>query len=209
MSVNNSYTKMKKKYELSEKNSTVIKCVLVGDTGVGKTSLAARITSRKFKDEYIPTIFDNYAATVLLDQKPFHLSLFDTAGKEDYEKLRVISYLNCNVFLICFSAVDRDSLANVEKRWVPEIRHYLPNTPYILVCCKTDLRGTQNVDGVKSFSEVSSNEASDVTDRCGASCYAECSSQTTDGISNVIQGTIETVLKFENSERSCCKCTII
>lgn len=61
MSSNQKYKKMKKKYDFRDKRSSCIKCVLVGDAGVGKTNLAARLSSRKFKDEYIPTIFDNYA----------------------------------------------------------------------------------------------------------------------------------------------------
>lgn len=61
MSKNHKYEKMKKKYEFRDKRSSCIKCVLVGDAGVGKSSLAARLSSRKFKDEYIPTVFDNYA----------------------------------------------------------------------------------------------------------------------------------------------------
>ena len=52
---------MKKKYDLCEKRSTCIKCVLVGDSGVGKSNVAARMSSRNFKEEYQPTLFDNYA----------------------------------------------------------------------------------------------------------------------------------------------------
>lgn len=50
---------MRKKYSLVDKSS--LKCVLVGDTTVGKSSIAARLTSRKFKKDYFPTIFDNFA----------------------------------------------------------------------------------------------------------------------------------------------------
>lgn len=61
MSSNQRYEKMKKKYEFRDKRGSCIKCVLVGDEGVGKSNLASRLSSRKFKEEYIPTVFDNYA----------------------------------------------------------------------------------------------------------------------------------------------------
>ncbi|XP_045180932.2 cdc42 homolog [Mercenaria mercenaria] len=212
MSSNKKYEKMKKKYSFRDKRSSCIKCVLVGDEGVGKSNLAARLSSRKFKDEYIPTIFDNYAATVMLDQKPFHFSLFDTAGKEDYDRLRVISYMNCDVFLICYSVISRESLGSVESHWVPEIKHYLPKTPYILVGTQTDTRSMQSLNGVNSTPEVSFKEAAEVANRCGASSCVECSSLTSDGISDVIRETIETVQKAvdcRSSSGRCCHCTLI
>lgn len=203
---------MKKKYEFRETESSCIKCVIVGDEGVGKSCLAARLSSRKFKDEYIPTIFDNYAATVMLDQKPFHFSLFDTAGKEDYDRLRVISYMNCDVFLVCFSVVDRDSFGSIEKHWIPEIRQYLPKTPFILVATKTDMRSLQSLNGVNASPDVSFKEAAEAANRCGAAALVECSSMTSDGITDVIRETIETVQKeYDCRSKSghCCQCNIV
>ena len=55
--------KMKKKYEFIDKQS--LKLVIVGDTGVGKSSLASRLSSRPFHIEYKPTVFDNFAGKIL------------------------------------------------------------------------------------------------------------------------------------------------
>ncbi|KAH3858975.1 hypothetical protein DPMN_101621 [Dreissena polymorpha] len=205
------YSQMKQKYEFRDPRATCIKCVLVGDSGVGKSSLAARIASRKFKEEYVPTVFDNYAATVTLDEKSFHFSLFDTAGKEDYDRLRVISYMNCDVFLVCYSVHERDSLADIEAHWVPEIKQYLPKTPYILVATQTDRR-TPKSDGVDVQPYVSFKEASEVANRCGASSYVECSAMTSEGVSDVIREIIETVQKSvtcRSKEATCCGCIIM
>lgn len=60
--------------------------------------------------------------------------------QEDYDRLRVISYMNCDVFLVCYSVINRESLASVQDHWIPEIKHYLPKTPYILVATQTDRR---------------------------------------------------------------------
>lgn len=55
-------TKMKKRYEcLEKKHKSNIKCVLVGDSAVGKSCLAARLTTNTFQEQYTPTTFDNYA----------------------------------------------------------------------------------------------------------------------------------------------------
>lgn len=206
------YKKMKKKYDFCDKRSTCIKCVLVGDSGVGKSNVAARMSSRNFKEEYQPTLFDNYAATVFIDEKPFHFSLFDTAGKEDYDRLRVISYMNCDVFLVCFAIDDINSLKSVETNWVPELRRYLPKTPFILVGTRADRRDDNTGNKVDTNCQVSYKQAMALSSKVGAICYVECSSLSGDGIQDLIKETVETVVKTldcSNKSRTCCSCSIL
>ena len=73
-------------------------------------------TTNTFPVKYVPTVFDNYAVTVLIANQPYTLCLFDTAGQEDYDRLRPLSYPQTNVFLICFSVVSPDSLMNVKEK---------------------------------------------------------------------------------------------
>ena len=73
-------------------------------------------STNSFPDSHVPTVFDHYIVTVFIENQPYTLCLFDTAGQEDYDRLRPLSYPQTNVFLICFSVVSPDSLMNVKEK---------------------------------------------------------------------------------------------
>ena len=173
-----------------------LKAVIVGDGAVGKTALLWSYARNEFPDEYEPTVFDNYSCSILVNGEPITLTLWDTAGQEEYDRLRPMSYPNTDVFVVCFSLVNPTSLANAKMKWIPELRHYCPDAKIVLVGCKSDLRddptvlaqlasgGKQPVDETDAVQLANSNGCS----------YARCSALTRRGLKEVFDQALKAVL---------------
>jgi Ras-related C3 botulinum toxin substrate 1 len=159
-----------------------IKCVVVGDGAVGKTCLLLSYTTNAFPTEYLPTVFDNYSANIMVENNQINLQLWDTAGQEEYKKIRPLSYFQTDVFIICFSLVSPTSLENVQNMWIPELKQYCPSTPYILVGMKSDLRDKFDQQALefrsKGMEPVSTSQGEFMKKMIGAQLYIECSART-------------------------------
>lgn len=193
-------------------NALIVQCVVTGDGAVGKTCLLISYTTNAFPGEYIPTVFDNYSASVMVDGKPISLGLWDTAGQEDYDRLRPLSYPQTDVFLICFSLVSPPSFENVRTKWFPEISHHAPNIPIILVGTKLDLREDPKV--LKSLSDkkmapIQFTQGVGIQKEIGAVKYLECSALTQKGLKNVFDEAIRAVLMPAPKPKPKSKCTIL
>ena len=133
----------------------------------------------------------------MVDGKPINLGLWDTAGQEDYDRLRPLSYPQTDIFLLCFSIVSRASFENAKAKWYPELQHHCPNTPIVLVGTKTDLRNDSvSVEKLaeRGLSPVTPREAEALAKELGCFGYCECSALTQDGIKNLFDHAIRTVL---------------
>ena len=117
-----------------------LRCVLVGDPCVGKTSLIVAYTRNGFCEHYYPTAFDNYSVTVCVDGTPLRLELCDTAGRSEFDSIRPLSYADASVFLLCFDVARLSTLSSATQRWLPEIRALAPSAPILLVGTQSDRR---------------------------------------------------------------------
>ena len=167
-----------------------------------------------FPEEYIPTVFDNYQANVMVDEKPISLGLWDTAGQEDYDRLRPLSYPHTDVFLICFSIISPTSFDNVKNKWHQEIAHHCPGVPFVLVGTKEDMRNDATTVAAlarKNSKPVTREQGMALATELKASCYMECSAKTQKGLKDVFDTAIKAALsaKKAKSAKQAKGCTIL
>ncbi|TKR66789.1 hypothetical protein L596_023028 [Steinernema carpocapsae] len=138
-------------------------------------------TKKSFHHGYDTTVFENWSASVTIDQRKFTVNLFDTAGQEDYSHLRCLSYPQTDVFLLCFSLVDPASLERCRTGWINEIRKYVgSHTPVLLVGTKEDLHSS----GL-AVNRVDLDNARAIASEIGAVNFLTCSSLTHRGLKRV------------------------
>src|SRR3990167_2262114 len=190
-----------------------VKCVVVGDGAVGKTCMLLAYTTNSFPGDYIPTVFDNYSAILMVDNKPISLGLWDTAGQEEYDRLRPLSYPQTDVFLACFSIVNPSSFPNLKHKWIPEIKHHCPNAPIVIVGTKTDLRDDQSAVkrlADKNLTMVTSIQGNQLAKEFGAK-YMECSAITHSGLKNLFDEAVRATTDSSRTKRKTksSKCSLL
>ena len=106
------------------------------------------------------------------------MGLFDTAGQEDYDRLRPLSYPQTDVFLVCFSVTSPASFENVREKWFPEVHHHCPGVPCLIVGTQTDLRDDASVReklAKQKMTPVRKEDGERMAKELGAVKYVECS----------------------------------
>jgi Ras-related C3 botulinum toxin substrate 1 len=172
-----------------------LKCVVVGDNSVGKTRLLVAFTTNSDPLEYIPTVFDNYSANVVVDNIPVNLGLWDTSGQEEYDRLRPLSYPQTDVFVLCYSVASPESFENIKVKWLPEISHHCPSVRYILVGINAEVR-----DDTAALAKMAERKIKPVTNQEGiklaktikATKHMECSFASLKGVREVFFEAVRT-----------------
>ncbi|GMM53175.1 Rho family GTPase [Starmerella bacillaris] len=186
----------------------VRKIVILGDGACGKTSLLDRFTRGYFRQVYEPTVFENYVHDIYVDGKPMQLSLWDTAGQEEFDRLRSLSYSDTHCIMLCFSIDSRDSLENAQTKWVAEIIDNCQGIKLVLVALKCDLRNQQDDDDMRQSDLISYEEGVAVAKKVGALRYLECSSKEDRGVREAFTEAARVALSATNvndphEEKSC------
>lgn len=121
-----------------ESDATVHICV-IGDSGVGKTSLIAAAATETFPDRPPPVL---PAAKLPADTTPegVPVVITDTSSRLEDKQAREQAAREANVIVLCFSMENPQSLRRVSTHWMPELRRLGINVPIILVGCKSDIR---------------------------------------------------------------------
>jgi len=163
------------------------KLVLLGDGASGKTSLLNVFTRGFFPTVYEPTVFENYVHDIFVDGKHLELSLWDTAGQEEFDRLRSLSYDDTQAIMLCFSVDNRDSLENVGSKWMEEIAEHCRGVKIVLCALKCDLREEHEKEdddqiGQQPRQVITYNEGLEVARKIGALRYLECSAMRNRGV---------------------------
>lgn len=164
--------------------------MLLGDGACGKTSLLNVFTRGYFPTVYEPTVFENYVHDIFVDNVHIELSLWDTAGQEEFDRLRSLSYDDTHAIMLCFSVDSKDSLENIESKWVGEIAENCQGVKLVLVALKCDLR-EKHTDDEEEVHSGGRREEKDMIDyqqglevarRIQALRYLECSAMRNRGV---------------------------
>jgi small GTP-binding protein len=182
-----------------------IKCVVIGDEAVGKTSLLISYTTNQFPTDCSPTVIDNYSGYAIVDGKTVHLGLWDSAGREDSDRFRPLMYPQTDIFFVCYSIASPSSYSNVMEKYVPEIKHHCPNTPFFVVGLKTDLRQdadtTKLVEG-KGSKILTPEDGDELAKRVGANQYIECSAKLNEGLKLLFDEAIRCAISTPKKKKS-------
>lgn len=149
----------------------LVKLLLVGDSGVGKSAILSRYADDKFTESYISTIgVDFKIRTTEFAQKIVKLQIWDTAGQERFRTITASYYRGSHGVVVAFDVSDADTFKNVPM-WIKEIRHYAPEgIPIVVVGNKTDLKRIVMEQDARDFAtrlgfkyvEVSAKEGKNV-----------------------------------------------
>ncbi|KAM6155771.1 rho-related GTP-binding protein RhoF [Rhynchocyon petersi] len=175
-----------------------LKIVIVGDGGCGKTSLLMVYSQGSFPEHYAPSVFEKYTARVTVGSKEVTLNLYDTAGQEDYDRLRPLSYQNTHLVLICYDVMNPTSYDNVIIKWFPEVTHFCPGIPMVLIGCKTDLRkDKEQLRKLKSaqLEPITYTQGQSACEQIRAVLYLECSAKFRENVEDVFREAAKVALK--------------
>ena len=117
------------------------KVIVIGNSGVGKSSLSLRATQDIFKEDFISTIgFEFYSFYLKINDKTIKLQIWDTCGQEIYRSIISGFYRSTELAIIVFSVVDRKSFEDIEE-WVKQLKtHGTPDCKIFLIGNKIDLQ---------------------------------------------------------------------
>lgn len=148
------------------------KITFIGTGGTGKTSLIHRFADNDFSDECDPTIFENLFLTIEIGNTPVNLNIWDTAGQEVYDSIIPLTYVNSSIGILCYSIVDKNSFAQVEEKWIRELRHHSPDSEVLLIGTKSDLRKKLDPEDC-----ISHEEGEHLAKKINAIGFFECSAK--------------------------------
>ncbi|ELA47964.1 small GTP-binding protein domain [Vavraia culicis subsp. floridensis] len=161
------------------KKQIVSKVTMIGSGQAGKTSILLRLIDDTFNKDCEPTIFENKMITIVVEQIPISLHIWDTAGQEDFNSIIPLTYESTEIAIICYSVDDSYSYEAVTEKWENEVRYYSENVEIVLVATKTDLRSDGRVSCLEN------EDGKRLAKQINAIAFFECSAKDSIGVSEI------------------------
>ncbi|KAI5965230.1 uncharacterized protein KGF55_001450 [Candida pseudojiufengensis] len=149
---------------MSSRKRTLLKVIILGDSGVGKTSLMQQFVNNKFSQQYKATIgADFLTKEIQVDNKTVTLQIWDTAGQERFQSLGVAFYRGADCCVLCFDVTNEKSLNNLSS-WKDEflVQSNVSNPqdfPFIIIGNKIDIDDSKKIPSLsKKLHQITSNQ---------------------------------------------------
>lgn len=170
-----------------------IKVVFVGDSKCGKTHLITTYLRGVPSAEHKPTLFENYFKEVTFRQMRYKLFICDTGGHGDFYRLKKMSYLNTDIFVLCVSYGEREGLKNSEK-WLEDLK----KTKAPIFLCMTRADQTKN---------ISSEDVQKFSNKHGMDGIFECSVNDRKSLKRLFEGIIRVCVEGSVGKTGCYGCS--
>lgn len=123
------------------------KLIIVGDSGVGKSSLMIKAIKNSFEDFYSPTVgFEFLSFNVKIDQKIIKLQIWDTCGQEAYRSLISSFYRNSSLAILVYAINSENSFKNLDT-WINDIKTQAhPDIKIFIIANKADLENERKIE---------------------------------------------------------------
>ncbi|MHA1214155.1 MAG: Rab family GTPase [Candidatus Hodarchaeales archaeon] len=189
---------------------TVLKIVLIGDGGVGKTAIRERYLGKGFKAQYLLTIGADFAMRDdIVNDKPVRYQIWDLAGQQRFDAVREVYYKGCVGALLVYDVTRPDSYFNTPK-WINELwtNNGRGRVPLIVVANKIDMRELSDDTVSEEQGRIFTDRLSKLTKPEGFAChYIETSAKTGVNIDRAFGLLGTSIMKFVETQRKTSRTT--
>ena len=181
---------------MSEKE---LKVVFTGESSIRdeKICLLMVLNGKSHPEKYVPSLFENNTQEVIIEGNLIKFHVWDTAGQDEYDRLRPLSYSGCNCVALSFKLTDRNSFFQIEEKWYKEVKKYCKDAALILVGLCLDERESGNSN------HVSDAEANQMVVDLNLSAFIACSAKTGEGVDKVFPAIAKACLSRSKHKGSC------
>lgn len=172
----------------------LIKCVVIGDSGVGKSAFINRLVNpgAQFCDSHVSTIgVDFHIHTRHVADKTVRCQIWDTAGQERFRAMNRTHYRGSHVVFLMYDVSRAESLANLREHWLPEVLSAVrDDTTLMVIGNKTDLPDERH--------EIDCADAAQFAQDVGA-LYIETSAKVNNNVESALSQAVRNYVKLSSA----------